>query len=92
MKSLRNLIKEKSTFSISGKNIKDFFETEIKNYELFSEAELKSYFDSEKFLKDLYECYTNFCVAEDEGLFQFFVLKNSDNGITLTLDALSIQD
>lgn len=92
MKTLRNLIEKHSKFSISGKNINDLFEIEIKNYELFSESELKSYFSSEKFLKDLYGCLPDFYASQDKGLLHFFVLKKSADGITINLSALSIHN
>lgn len=93
MKTLRDLIKENCVSSLSEENITNFFETEIKNYELFSGSELKSYFNSDKFLIDLLGCFPNyFTVAKNEGLLPFFVLRSSDDGITIVLDTLSNPD
>ncbi len=92
MKTLRDLIEENCTFSLSKEKTTDFFETEIKNHELFSESELKSYFNSDKFLNDLFGCLSDFYVAENEGLFQSFELKRSGDGITIVMNAISIPD
>lgn len=92
MKSLGNLVDQTCTDSLSEKLLTKFLTTEVKNYELFSESELKSYFNSEKFLKDLSGCLEAFSLSEDEGLFQFFVLKGSGDDISLVLDAFSIPD
>lgn len=86
MKLLRDLVEKEDLIP------NKFLTTEVKNYELFSESELKSYFNSEKFQNDLKECEANFCFAEDERLLQFFVLRRTVEKITLVVNTLNISD
>lgn len=86
MKTLRNLINENSLSSIASKNTTDFFETEIKGYELFSKSELKSYLDSVKFQQDLFGCLAEFYTVRSEDISPILILKISNDRITLFLE------
>ena len=91
MKSLRDLIKE-SNVQKKVKCPSEILNTQVKNYECFSDAELKEYFSSEKFEKQLKACEEPYFLLEDEGCFQFFIFKRNDDGIGIALDGLFVPD
>lgn len=86
MKNLRTLINENRTKPLPINLPTNFLTAEVGNCVLFSKFELKTYFNSKKFLEDLLKCLKSFNITENKGLFPLLILKGNGEEMYLTLD------
>ena len=91
MKSIRTLLKENGVTK-KFKCISELLDTQVKNYEYFSDDELKEFFNSETFERQLKDCQEPYFLLEEEGYFQFFILQKNEEELSIALNAIYVPD